>query len=475
MKKINNCSLIAIDCYNYGIAVSSLRKSMAQCEFDKVLFFTDTDIEIEGIETIKIPSITSKDEYSQFLLKEAWKFIDTEFVLVTQHDSWILNADSFDDGLYKVDYAGALWLETDGLANGNGGFSWRSKKLMDIVGNDTFVSATTPEDVAICRVYRSYLEKNYGLVWASDELCEKFAFELREPSQPTFGFHNFFHRPYKPHVILKRSGAGGDIILMEPIMRWFNDNGFQVVLDVPMQFFELFSHHDFFVRYITQLDNGRIKPERMINLDMAYEVMPYQNYVKSYFEVCGIEKYKLTKPQLFPKINNETKLFQKYAVIHIDQRETKERNVYGIKWNLIQECLEQYGYTVVQIGKNDREVCGTWINTPSVAMMKYVIAGCDLFLGVDSMPSNIAIAYDKPCILFFGSVDPNRIHVDLKNVEVIQGDCDHAGCWHIEGGTSGKECIYKRTDKYLQCCTHGGKESQYDTYTVIDKIKKLKS
>lgn len=462
MKKINNCSLIAIDCYNYGGAVSSLKKSMAQCEFDKVLFFTDIEIEIEGIEVIKIPSISSKDEYSQFILKEVWKFIDTEFVLVTQHDSWVLNADSFDDGLYRVDYAGALWLETDGLANGNGGFSWRSKKLMNIVGNDPFVSATTPEDVALCRVYRNYLETKYGLVWATDELCEKFAFELKEPNQSTFGFHSFFHQPFKPTVIIKRSGAMGDCIILEPVLRWYYQHGYNVVLDMPPVIYELYSNHYFPVRHISQFDKGRIKAKE-INLDLAYEIMPYQNYLRSYFEVCGIKDYDLSKPTLWPRVSNDTKLFNRYVVLHIDERPQPERNVYGVKWDQVINWLEEKGFTVLQIGAGDG---GLKINTSSTSMLKFIIAGADLFIGVDSGPSHIAIAHNIPSLIMFGSCKPSIIHADLSSVMVQQNECDKAGCWHIEGGTSGKECFYKGTDKYLQCCTTNAQ-------TIINRLKEM--
>jgi len=125
MLKLSNTTLLIIDCFNYGLAVQSIGKSMDKVEFGAVLFLTDIEIEIKGVKIIKIQSIRSKDDYSKFLLKEAYKFITTDFIIVAQHDSWVLNEDCFDQRLYDVDYAGALWLETDGLANGNGGMSWR--------------------------------------------------------------------------------------------------------------------------------------------------------------------------------------------------------------------------------------------------------------------------------------------------------------------------------------------------------------
>jgi ADP-heptose:LPS heptosyltransferase len=159
-------------------------------------------------------------------------------------------------------------------------------------------------------------------------------------------------------------------------------------------------------------------------------------------------------------------MFKKYAVIHIDKRETPHRNTYGINWDKVRSYLEGMGYVVIQIGKNDHDVAGIELNTTTVAYMKFVIAGCDLFIGVDSGPASIAVAYNKPSVLLFGSVNPKYIHPDLTNVEIVQGDCDNAFCWHIQGGTSGQKCKYEKTEQYLQCCNH----SYFDVIAAINKL-----
>lgn len=467
MKKLNDVCLFAADTYNYGAAVSSLQKCMEQCEFDRVIFFTNIPLKIDGIEVIQIDELSGKDGYSHFILKEAYKYIANDFVLVVQHDSWILDAERFDERLYEVDYAGALWpQEVDGLKNGNGGFSWRSHKLMEAVGKDELVRATAPEDVSLCRVYRKYLEETYGLIWASDEICERFSYELGEPNQFTFGFHGSFHLAYKPTVVIKRSGALGDCLIMEPVLRHYAMKGYNIVLDIPLPFFELYNNHYFHIKHISKFDAGRIRPDKEINLDLAYEVKPKQNYLKSYFEFCGISDYQLSRPQLYPLVDERTKLFKKYAVVHIDERETLHRNTYGVNWKGVERYLTANGYTVIQIGKNDHASCGIEINTPSVGFMKFVIAGCDLFIGIDSAPSGIAVAYNRPSVILFGSVNPDYIHPDLTNVEIIQGKCPNSFCWHTVGGTEGVECKFKGTEDYLQCC-------KSDSDSVIDAVERL--
>jgi len=466
MKQINNCTAVIIDCYNYGRAVDAIQKSMAQCKFDKVLFFTDIPLEVDGVEVIQAEGIKSAQDYSVFILTKLWEYIETDFVLIIQHDGYVLNGGEFDERLYDYDYAGAIWPESDGLTVGNGGFSWRSKRLLESVAIDDFIIKTgiVQEDVTICRVYRGYLEEKYGIKWATHELCDKFSFELIAPRQPTFGFHGYFHEPFKPTIILKRSAAIGDIILLEPVMRWFSLNNYNVVLDIPIQFYDLFSEHYFPVKHISQFD--RRIPAREINLDKSYEVRPGQPYLQSYFEFCGIKDFELSKPFLYPIVSKETKLFRRLAVIHIDERQTPHRNVFGIDWEPVKEHLESLGFTVLQVGRFRHEYVAPEINTSSIRFLKFVISSCDLFIGVDSAPAHIAIAYNKPAIVFCGSVNPKLVYPDLTNVKVIQNDCEFAGCWHTKtGSTEGVPCVFD--EKKPPCCIHSAEE-------VIEAINMFK-
>lgn len=463
MTELEDVTLVCVDCINPGLAINSLQKSLLQIKPERCLLLTDKEIEVDGIEVVKILPIKSKDEYSRFIVKQLHNYIETGHVLITQHDSWVLDGSLFPTSLYEYDYAGALWLENDGLSNGNGGFSWRSIELLINTAKDDFIKATTPEDVALCRVYRNYLESEYHLKWAPDDVCEQFSFELREPNQKTFGFHGYFHQPFRHTIILKRSGAMGDIIMMEPLMRWYYDNGYNVVVDIPNECCDLFAQHYFPVKHISQFDKGRI-PAMEINLDLAYEVKPKQSYIQSYFDMCGIKEKPQFKPYLYPYVDEQTKLFKKYCVVHIDKRETPHRNIFDVNWKKVERHLTALGYTVVQVGKAEHESIGIEMNAMTIGFLKFVISGADLFIGIDSGPSHIAVAYNIPSVIFFGSVNPDYIHPDLSRIEAIQGKCDRQHCWHIVGGTAGQPCFYDAQKP--PCCVH-------DSDEVIDAINKF--
>jgi|ERR1039457_866213 hypothetical protein len=469
MINLPKVSLILIDCFNYGLAPISLKKSMAKVSFCEVIYMTDIDTELEGVTVIKIPTIKSKNDYSQFILKEAWKFIKTDYVIVSQHDSWVLDETCFDERLYEVDYAGGLWLETEGLANGNGGMSWRSKRLMEVVGKDDFINATAPEDVALCRVYRRYLEKNYGLVWASDEVCEKFSFELRQPTAPTFAFHSFFHAPFRKHIVLSRQAALGDLIMLEPVVAYYSKKNYQVVIDTLPEFMQIFLRYRYRVIHISQM-NPKIIPERRINFEMVYENNPTKLVLESYIKVTG-EKIPLRNSRLDFPIADNSYVFKKYILLHLDSTGLPHRDCHGVDWQVIFAYYTRLGYQVLQIGKRMKEEVAPYLNTPNIETLMFMIAGADLLIGIDSSPSQIAVALGVPAVIFFGSVNPVYRYSNFENIEVIHSPCVKKKddfCYHKKAGTTvGVKCKY---NEELPPCTIF---SEYSVIKASNKLLKL--
>lgn len=88
--------------------------------------------------------------------------------------------------------------------NGGGGFSLRSKKLLDILHQETDLIRTQTmgyscEDLTISLILRPYLEKKYGIKFAPVDLCFTFATEMMIPMsgvQTSLGFHGFQLIPY---------------------------------------------------------------------------------------------------------------------------------------------------------------------------------------------------------------------------------------------------------------------------------------
>jgi hypothetical protein len=145
----------------------------------------------------EIERITSRDEYSAFILKRLGEHVETSHVLVTQWDGYVVHPEVWHDDFLEADYIGAVWpAATDGMRVGNGGFSLRSQRLLEALREYQFPILAN-EDETICTIHRRVLEQNFGIRFAPEDVADRFSFErnrqLVKEGIPTFGFHGLFN------------------------------------------------------------------------------------------------------------------------------------------------------------------------------------------------------------------------------------------------------------------------------------------
>lgn len=191
MKNLTNVTLVGIDCANLEHLQLAADISTKGISFGKVLLLTS--IKSNDPRVIQIPQINSVEKYSDFMIKELYKYIDTEFALVFQYDGFILNPSAWSDDFLKYDYIGAPWYHLGNIHVGNGGFSLRSKKLIDwLAVNWREINALIhPEDVFISKFARPALEQE-GMKFAPEGIAKQFSKEGNEKSvvwNDEFGFH----------------------------------------------------------------------------------------------------------------------------------------------------------------------------------------------------------------------------------------------------------------------------------------------
>lgn len=188
-------TLCAIDCVNPQLALRALDICRLQCNFGDAVFLSDTasQCNLDGCRMVDIPRLGSVAEYSRFVLKELGQYCQTGHVLLVQWDGYIIHPQSWRPEFLEYDYIGAPWgWHQDAHRVGNGGFSLRSRKLLDALRDDEIVELQ-PEDEAIGRRYRTLLESRYGIRFAPDEVAEAFSYETISPRGRPFGFHGLFH------------------------------------------------------------------------------------------------------------------------------------------------------------------------------------------------------------------------------------------------------------------------------------------
>lgn len=195
---MKDITLIIVDNATHELAKFSIEKTLSTVPCKEVITFSDRPI-IDGAKFIPIRKNIDLYDYSEIMTKQLWTYVETEHVLTIQWDGMAVNADLWNDDFLKYDYIGALWKwPINGQSVGNGGFSFRSRKLIEAL-RDTQVQLGTElsgqnEDVAIAVEYRELMETEYDINYAPLEVAAKFATE-NVWQGPTLGFHGLWNIP----------------------------------------------------------------------------------------------------------------------------------------------------------------------------------------------------------------------------------------------------------------------------------------
>jgi hypothetical protein len=188
--RLRQVSVVIVDTVEAGRAIRALEHCRALVAFRDAFLFTDRRVSVPpGITRIPIPTLVGIERYSEFMLWDLPKYsrLLAPFVLVIQHDGLVINPAAWNAEFLKYDYIGAPWI--DGSI-GNGGFSLRSRRLMEILpellqpGNGRCVH---PEDFALCKVHRRLLEDS-SIKFAPNEIARQFSVE-NAPYEGSFGYH----------------------------------------------------------------------------------------------------------------------------------------------------------------------------------------------------------------------------------------------------------------------------------------------
>lgn len=115
-----------VDGVNAHRAKNVIEKCKSIADFGAVKLLTHLPVDSEH--RVEIMPLNSLVAYSIWCLTEMYKHFDTSHVLIVQRDGWILNPQRWNDGWLKYDYIAPLFVQHDDV--GSGGFSMRSKRLM---------------------------------------------------------------------------------------------------------------------------------------------------------------------------------------------------------------------------------------------------------------------------------------------------------------------------------------------------------
>jgi hypothetical protein len=194
--KLENVTLLGVDCVDLDRLVRAADVSSLGIEFGQVKLLSDK--ESNDPRVVGIDPITEKKDYDKFIIEKLNDYVTTDYVLLIQWDGFVLNPKAWDDEYLKYDFIGAPWPNGE---IGNGGFSLRSKKLLEecaILAKENELEyggdVKNQEDVIICHTYKIYLESR-GITFAPVSLAKKFSIEGNNENKRLWthqlGFHDF--------------------------------------------------------------------------------------------------------------------------------------------------------------------------------------------------------------------------------------------------------------------------------------------
>jgi hypothetical protein len=189
-------TLVAVTSVNVAATLAALKANLAQIRFGACKLFTDAQVAAlpKAIELVPIAPLNSARAYSDFMLRSLVDHLETPHCLVTQWDGHGVDSRRWRPEFLDYDYIGASWPQfADGYDVGNGGFSLRSRALMEACRNPVF-RQSHPEDIAIGRHNRAWLETQ-GLRFAPRALADVFSAERAGNPSSSFGYHGVWHMP----------------------------------------------------------------------------------------------------------------------------------------------------------------------------------------------------------------------------------------------------------------------------------------
>jgi len=189
-------TLCAATSVNVKATMCALEVSVAQIDFAACKLFTDAPVKPShpNISIVPIERLRSSAAYSDFLLSQMVDHVETSHCLVVQWDGHVIDAGRWRPEFLDYDYIGASWPQFDDGKNvGNGGFSLRSRRLMEACKQPQF-RPSHPEDVAIGRENRKWLE-GIGLRFAPQGVANLFSTERGGDLQASFGYHGAWLMP----------------------------------------------------------------------------------------------------------------------------------------------------------------------------------------------------------------------------------------------------------------------------------------
>jgi hypothetical protein len=213
MIDLQNVTLVGVSSVRIEELTKALLYSKKEINFGEVKLITDKPVEHKEIITVPCKEMKNTDDYSYYIVYELFKHINTDYVLIVQDDGFVVNPHQWKNIFFQYDYIGAPFaLPKDNFSYrdifgnifrvGNGGFSFRTKKLLKLATDLNLewkdFHGYYNEDGFFCALNKHIYEQN-DCKFAPIDIAKFFSHEANIPEIQNiipFGFHGKYS-PYR--------------------------------------------------------------------------------------------------------------------------------------------------------------------------------------------------------------------------------------------------------------------------------------
>jgi hypothetical protein len=196
-----NIGAVIIDTYPDKKMPSIAIEHILKLNFINKIYFLSNECSNLEVEFIKIPSIDCARTYSDIVLYQLTEHTNEDHILIFQWDGFSIHPEVWTPNFLQYDYIGApIYLPNNEVWIGNGGFSLRSRRLLDYLSKEKFQileisNDESAEDQVICTHARKLLEKQ-GFLFPKLNIASKFSYQNSPSRDQSFGFHGIHNFPY---------------------------------------------------------------------------------------------------------------------------------------------------------------------------------------------------------------------------------------------------------------------------------------
>ena len=277
-------------------------------------------------------------------------------------------------------------------------------------------------------------------------------------------------RDFSPRIAVVRAAAMGDVLMVTSTIRRIRTLAPYATIDVFTFCVEMLDNNPD-VDNVYQhklLQEYAPRYHAIIKLDAAYENNPQVLTYEAFYEAAVIKDHPLEWPVLVFSDKEKavaTDIIAQHktmcgagpiAAFHTGKTAWAGRNFECDKFKDVALYLQNIGWTIIEVGSKDTEPMG--IDSTSVyeqppRISAAVISMCQMFIGIDSFPWNVAQICKVPSVVVFGCIDPKTRVLDYNIVKPIVAEgMTCLGCHHAFRGPIARSSCTREPQSAIAPC-----------------------